>query len=150
MRPLFATPQDAEDAFYDALEAHDLVAMMNVWANADDIVCIQPMTPIMRGTADVQTSWQHVFEYPERPDITVHHRQWQESGDLALHIVEQKVVVTGMPGAVPPIVATNAYRREDHSWHMVLHHVSPPPPPVPGQAGAPPPPKGSPNNNLPF
>ena len=40
-RALFTTPQDAEAAFYDAFEKSDLDAMMGVWADDDDIVCVQ-------------------------------------------------------------------------------------------------------------
>ena len=31
-KPIFPTPQDAEAAFYEALERADLEAMMAVWA----------------------------------------------------------------------------------------------------------------------
>ena len=37
---LFPTPQDAETAFYEAFERGDIAAMMAVWAEADDVVCL--------------------------------------------------------------------------------------------------------------
>ena len=40
----FATPQDAEDAFYDALEGGDAEAMAAVWDPAADIACLLPMS----------------------------------------------------------------------------------------------------------
>ena len=39
---LFKTAQDAETAFYEAQEKADLDAMMAVWADDDDIVCVHP------------------------------------------------------------------------------------------------------------
>jgi hypothetical protein len=36
-KTLFATPQDAEAAFYEAFIKRDLEAMMEVWAEEDDI-----------------------------------------------------------------------------------------------------------------
>src|SRR5260370_305974 len=38
----FPTPQDAENAFYEALEAGELEAMMEVWAEDEEIVCVHP------------------------------------------------------------------------------------------------------------
>ncbi|MCX7168975.1 MAG: nuclear transport factor 2 family protein, partial [Proteobacteria bacterium] len=40
-KTIFPTPQDAEAAFYDALERADLEALMAVWAEDEEIVCIQ-------------------------------------------------------------------------------------------------------------
>ena len=39
---IFPTAQDAENAFYEALERADLEAMMSVWAEDEEIVCVRP------------------------------------------------------------------------------------------------------------
>ena len=39
---IFPAAQDAENAFYEALERCDLDGMMAVWAEDEDIVCIHP------------------------------------------------------------------------------------------------------------
>jgi hypothetical protein len=38
----FATPEDVETAFYEAIARADLVALMSVWADDEEIVCIHP------------------------------------------------------------------------------------------------------------
>ena len=48
-RKLFPTPDDAESAFYDAFERADLAAMMVVWAEDDDVVCVHPPGPRLTG-----------------------------------------------------------------------------------------------------
>jgi ketosteroid isomerase-like protein len=40
--PLFATADDAERAFYEALAKSDLDAMMAVWSEDEETVCILP------------------------------------------------------------------------------------------------------------
>ena len=45
----FDTPQDAEDAYYDALEEGDLTALMSVWEDSNDITCLLPLQSIARG-----------------------------------------------------------------------------------------------------
>ena len=39
---IFPTAQDAESAFYEALERCDLEGMMAVWSEDDEIVCVHP------------------------------------------------------------------------------------------------------------
>jgi ketosteroid isomerase-like protein len=39
---VFATPEDVETAFYEAIARADLVALMSVWADDEEIVCIHP------------------------------------------------------------------------------------------------------------
>src|SRR2546425_11214036 len=38
----FPTPQDAEAAFYEALEAGELEGMMEGWGEDEEIVCVHP------------------------------------------------------------------------------------------------------------
>src|SRR6202008_4839320 len=58
---LFPTPDDAETAFYDAFERADVAAMMAVWAESDDIVCIHPQGPRLAGFEAVRESWAQIF-----------------------------------------------------------------------------------------
>ena len=127
----FQTPQDAEDAFYDAFEGHDLEAMMATWDDAQDVICVQPMGPILQGRLAVQDSWQAIFGHKEKPDVEIHHRHWFESAGLAVHVVEERVTVMGMPANQPPLIAANVYRRTESGWRLVCHQVSPPPPIMP-------------------
>ena len=60
-RSLFTTAQDAEAAFYEALEKADLEAMMAVWADDDDIVCVHPGGMRLAGVEQVRESWRQIF-----------------------------------------------------------------------------------------
>jgi ketosteroid isomerase-like protein len=58
----FATPEDAEVAFYAAFERGDVEAMMTVWAEDDQaIVCVHPLGPVLAGREAVKQSWQTIF-----------------------------------------------------------------------------------------
>ena len=47
----FATPQEAEAAFYAALLKRDVEAMMAVWAEDAHIACIHPLGALSIGRA---------------------------------------------------------------------------------------------------
>lgn len=136
----FATPQDAEDAFYDALEGGDAEAMAAVWDPAADIACLLPMSPLIQG-AEVMEMWRSMFEQGMAFDIQVSHLAWIEGGDMALHLIEERI---GQPdrasgGQVPTVYGTNLFRRGSEGWRLVMHQNSPvPPPPGTFGEGAPP------------
>src|ERR1700716_4275880 len=58
---LFPTPDDAENAFYDAFERANIALMMAVWAESDDIVCIHPQGVRLTGFEAVRDSWVQIF-----------------------------------------------------------------------------------------
>lgn len=129
----FDTAQDAEDAFYDAFEEGDIDKMMGTWAEGDDIVCVQPMHEQIQGRAAVRHSWEQVFSAGIDIEIEIHHKQWIETANTAIHIVHQLLTFGNNHAQQPPaLIATNIYLRdEEHGWHLVVHHASPPPPPMP-------------------
>src|SRR3989304_1293905 len=63
----FPTPQDCEAAFYEALEAADLDAMMEVWADDEEIVCVHPGWPRLSGYEQIRGNWAQIFRSGERP-----------------------------------------------------------------------------------
>jgi ketosteroid isomerase-like protein len=123
----FATPQDAEDAFYDALDDRSLERLRAVWEDSSDIACLLPMQPLVHG-ADVHELFRPLVEAELNLDIQVRHIRWLESGELAIHFVEELVGVPGSPPH-PPLYAVNVYRKGDAGWRLLIHQNSPTPPP---------------------
>ncbi|MBK1724616.1 YybH family protein [Thiocystis violacea] len=130
----FATPQDAEDAYYDALESGDADAMPRIWDASNEVACLLPMTPMAIG-AQVQRLWRAIFEQGARFDIQVRHLTWIEGDDVAIHLVEERSLGQREGQAPPPIYATNVFRRGAEGWSLVLHQNSPTPPPPPSVPG---------------
>jgi len=57
---IFPTAQDAENAFYEALERCDLEGMMAVWAEDEEIVCVHPVGERLSGQEQVRESWARI------------------------------------------------------------------------------------------
>jgi len=134
----FPTPQDAEDAYYDAIEEGDLDAMLAVWEQSDDVACLLPMQPLAQGHGMMREVWSALLQSAGKVDIEVLHSSWVESGDIAIHYLREKVNVPGQPQQQPPIYATNIYRKSGDGWHMILHQNSPAAPPPGMMPGMPP------------
>jgi ketosteroid isomerase-like protein len=124
----FATPQDAEDAYYDAIEASDLAAMMQVWEDSDETLCLLPMQPAQRGLADIQRAWELLLDGELQLDIEVKHLAWIETQQLAIHLVEEHVRVAGQADK-QTVYASNIYRQGSTGWRILMHQNSPTPPP---------------------
>ncbi len=134
----FATPQDAEDAYYDAIEDGDLNAMLAVWETSEDIVCLLPMQPLVQGQGKIREAWGQLLQSGVKVDIEVLHLHWIQTDDLAIHYLREKVNLPDQPQQQPPIYATNIYRKDGSGWHMILHQNSPAAPPPGMMPGMPP------------
>lgn len=125
---IFPTAQDAENAFYEALERGDLDAMMAVWAEDEDIVCVHPGGPRLAGQEQVRESWARIFSGGPRLRVSITQQVVIDAMMLAVHSVYETFVVEGETrgDAKPlPAVATNVYLRTAAGWRMIVHHASP-------------------------
>ncbi len=132
MTRIFDTPQEAEDGFYDALEEGDLEQLMFVWADSEDVCCLLPMYPLVQGRAAVKDVFSHLFSRGNGVSLSINHLHWIESGDIAIHQVEE-VLQNVPPGSTPPppFYGTNVFRKDSSGWHLLLHQNSPTPAPAP-------------------
>jgi uncharacterized protein (TIGR02246 family) len=143
MSRIFPTAQDAENAFYEALERADLEGMMAVWAEDEEIVCVHPAGARLTGQDQVRESWSQIFSGGPRARVHVAQQVAASGMMMAVHSVVENFTLEGAQrgDARPaPIVATNVYLRIGAGWRMVVHHASPAPgepQPAPARKGRP-------------
>ena len=144
---IFPTAQDAENAFYEALERCDLEGMMAVWAEDEEIVCVHPAGGRLSGQDQVRESWARIFAAGPRARVRIEQQVAISGMMLAVHSVHENFTIQGQArgDAQPvPVVATNIYLRTAAGWRMIVHHASP----APAQAPAPQPPRDTPPKIL--
>jgi uncharacterized protein (TIGR02246 family) len=122
---IFPTPQDCEAAFYDALEKSDLEAMMAVWAEDEDVLCIHPGGARVAGHAAIREVWRQMFAGGERLSVVVGQVMATQAMLMATHSVHEFISMKGEPRPAHPVVATNVYIRSGNGWRMIVHHASP-------------------------
>lgn len=129
---IFPTAQDAENAFYEALERSDLEGMMAVWSEDEEIVCVHPAGQRLAGQAQVREAWRQMFAGGPGMRVQVAQRVAVTGMMVAVHSVHESITVSGETRPRPAIIATNVYLRTAAGWRMIVHHASP----APGEPGA--------------
>lgn len=122
---LGATPDELETRFYEALQRADLDALMAVWADDDEVVCVHPGGPRVVGPAAIRASFEAIFAngpIPVKPEQV--HRLEALSGAVH-HLLESIEVATDEGPRTAWVVATNVYLQTAHGWRLVAHHASP-------------------------
>ena len=127
-RAILCTADAVEEAFYDAMQRGDLGAMMALWADDEDVLCVHPGSDRFVGLNAVRASWERIFLHGHveirRSDVRAH-----TGAVLAIHnLVEQTVALvpfgagTGMQ--IVECIATNVYVKQAEGWRIMLHHAA--------------------------
>ena len=124
MTILYASAEDAEEALYEAIGRGDLEALMSVWADDDEIVCIHPTGQRLTGPEEIGESWRAIFA--NNPNITVRVTSsviWR-GVMLDVHSVVETLYVGDEPTAHGPMLSTNVYQRGPDGWRLLSRHTS--------------------------
>lgn len=127
-KPIFPTPQDAEAAFYEAIEKSSLALMMSVWAEDEEIVCVHPGGLRLVGYTAIQDAWRRILEGGVPFKIRITGTTRVLTPFTAIHTVIEHISVRDDESQRAPVVASNVFVRGALGWRLVLHHASPAPP----------------------
>ena len=127
-KTLFATPQEAEAAFYEAFMKRDLEGMMSVWADEDEVYCVHPRGPRVTGVAQVRESWRQIFQGTQDVRFHVREQHLLQAMMVSVHSVYEQISVGEDERVQACMIATNIYMRTERGWRMMAHHASPAPP----------------------
>ena len=133
-KQLNGSAAEVETAFYDALNRADLEALMALWADDEEIVCIHPGGPRLIGHAAIRTSWQTLLA---NGALHILPTQLHETHNLMSSVHTVVEGVSASEGQPAHLLATNVYIKTPRGWRIVLHHVSVAPGNAPDQGGEP-------------
>lgn len=120
----FPSPQDAENAFYEALQSADLDAMMEVWAEDEEIVCVHPGGERLVGYDAVRSGWVAIASSGRRLRVHLSDQTVLSGMMVTVHSLQESISVQGQGGTSVAVVATNIYLRTGNGWRMIVHHAS--------------------------
>ena len=115
----FPRPTTPRAAFYDAFERADLAAMMAVWAEDDDIVCVHPAGPAP-AWASRRCARAGRRSSPSGIALRIRTIDARRSTGqtMAVHSVVEMLSAPGEQAPSPPVSATNVYVLTENGWRM--------------------------------
>lgn len=123
------TPEETEAAFYEAISRADVDAVMALWADEENIVCIHPGAPRLIGHAAIRAAWESIFEQGG-VHIRPVQRHITQNMMTSVHNIIEEVHRTVSRQQDIHILATNVYVKTHVGWRLATHHASV----VPGEA----------------
>jgi ketosteroid isomerase-like protein len=120
----------ANAELYAAFEEGDIDRMEAVWDNEDDVLCVHPGWPLLRGRARVLRSWSVIMANTSYIQFFLTGIEATVEGDLAIVTCEENILTgvadeTGGLSESARVVSTNVFRRRGDHWRLWLHHGSP-------------------------
>jgi ketosteroid isomerase-like protein len=121
---------NANTEFYAAIESGDVGRIEALWDDGDDVACVHPGWPPVRGKSRVLRSWAVIMAntayiqfFPTGVDVAI-------TGDVAVVACEHSLLAgstdaEGELGETARVVATNVFRRRPQGWRLWAHHASP-------------------------
>jgi ketosteroid isomerase-like protein len=119
----FASPEDVEQAFYEAIAKGDADLMIQLWATDEETVCVHPTGIRLIGLIPIRESWLGIFNTAKiniQPQTMAH---WHGSV-LAIHHLTEALFVGDDPNPHGPLHVTHIYARGAHGWRLVSRHAS--------------------------
>ena len=125
--PRFTSPEDVESAFYEAIEQGQLDALMTVWSDDDEIVCVHPNGQRLVGHSAIRDSWQGILGANRNLQVNLARSVRWTSMLMSVHsVIEQVTIDGGDPSerGTLTLAATNVFVRGADGWRLLSHHSS--------------------------
>ena len=119
----YATPEAAEQAFYDAVAHCDADLLMLAWAEDEEILCVHPTGVRLTGEIPIRESWLSIFQNARLRIQAEPVAHWQSSV-VAVHHLTETLFVGNDPNPQGPLHVTHVYMRGPQGWRLVVRHAS--------------------------
>lgn len=124
----FTTPEDAESAFYEAIEQSQLDRLMQVWSEDEEVVCVHPNGQRLNGHAAIRDSWRAILGSGRRLRVDLARSVRWTSMLMSVHSVIERVFIEQSSGegegGTLTLAATNVFIRGAEGWRLLSHHSS--------------------------
>jgi ketosteroid isomerase-like protein len=118
---LFASPEECERAFYEALQTGDAESMADLWLQDDEVCCVHPGSGRLLGHAAVRASWTAILAGGGMAVRAIARHGFESPGLVLSHVIEEISVRQAGGQRVVHVLATNGYVKTAGGWKMVLH-----------------------------
>jgi uncharacterized protein (TIGR02246 family) len=123
---LHDTPEAIEAHFYEALALADTQALMQCFADDDEVFCIHPGGPRLVGLAAIRAGFEQVFADTGGIVVQLQAVHAITQGDTVVRNLVAALEIQTPGGKTQAFVSTtNVFVRMHSGWRIIAHHVSP-------------------------
>lgn len=119
---IFASPDDAEMAFYQAVAERDLDGLMAVWSDEEDLLCVHPTGELIHGHNAIRESWRMIFGSSHFRAEATQLMHWH-STVVAIHHNTEVLFVGDDNTPHGPLHVTHIFMRGAHGWRLVCRQA---------------------------
>lgn len=116
------SPEKIEDAFYRAFNLRQTEALMQLWSDEEEIVCIHPTGICLTGMLAIQSAWENTFSTQTLRLEYERIHQWQ-CGDMAVHHGKEKVFLSPTADEQGMLYITHTFLRGKQGWRLLCRHA---------------------------
>ena len=123
--PAFASPDEIEQQFYEALQRGDIERLMALWSDDEEISCVHPGGPRLVGAMAIRAAFESIFANGAVNAQAERVRRLQSHSCAVHSVVEHIQLMTEQGPQSAWVIATNVYLLTASGWRLVSHHASP-------------------------
>jgi hypothetical protein len=95
-----------------------------------EVVCVHPGGPQLLGYEQVLSSWREILDNSGGFRISAQLLYHHTDDEVSVRFLNETLFTEDEQADSFTVLATNAYRRTESGWRLVLHHASPSPRPA--------------------
>jgi ketosteroid isomerase-like protein len=121
---LFASAEDVEAQFYEALREANLDKIMSVWTEDEEILCVSPEGVRSVGVSAVRAAFETLFN-AGRTAVQAEQIHRIQGASCEVHSVMERLEVPGAERSAPvQRLATLVFFQTALGWRMVAYHAN--------------------------
>lgn len=121
-RLVFASADEVEQHFYQAIRNNDINALMQAWADDEDIICVHREGTRLVGTKHVHNAWRALLTHNSTFKVELKEKRVINCGMCVIHVLLEKITQTTLSGTIEYVChATIVYQKDSRGWHLTMY-----------------------------
>jgi len=119
--PIFATPEDAEIAFYKAVNQSNLSDFLQVWTEEEEVLCLHPNGTLLCTLEGIRESWREILGGTTKIKLQFRRLSYWRGSLMAVHHLLEELQSGQEVGAFR---VTHVFMRGAYGWRLACRHTS--------------------------
>ena len=120
--PIFATPEDAESAFYQAVNRGNLSDLLAVWTEEEEVLCLHPNGVLFVNMDGIRESWREILGGETKIQLQFRRVSSWRGSMIAVHHLQEEMYADNDSKGVFRV--THVFMRSAYGWRLTCRHSS--------------------------